>query len=623
MNPRLFKEHESPKLTGIRDLNGKPPSMIDVNYYYMSLATGCLFKPKRDHTQPKVSVLIQKVNIDTGQLTGQKLAIKISAISAGHMPPGSVIKFERGGLHGRVKYLRLYERIQFNVNFNREEGWRAYKPSIENHIIPDSIYNLSSNFDYYFKPSPYIKFKINNYPGISYLYVACFELFVRTYGSSTPTKRTLLNYSFDTVIERLTEHYDSKKFDVPGQWTLKPADGVTKLDIPLLAAMKYVRATQNIVKSIYSKFVTDGERKFPWFSPWFQGEGTLTVSGFKLPNGAFLGLRIEGFSVPDREITIIKDKEVTQDAGENTGHPDELPGPPKEKLVPGDGMGLDQENPPGNDGPELNIDEENNVEIYSLPVIKTVYNIIETEKPSGQGTGQTDETIEKPAGSASLGEPTDDESENSKAKSESPIEIDFGGTLIEMWNDLVRLHHAHPQIILSVEHYNYTDGFNNNDKPKLIAFEDPKELTAEEKEKSKRGKSDKSQRHNEYKRWITINDDEKRGLMVLRVTSSTQIFYCLETQRRLNKDESEESEHYTGMFFKLKDERNLKKAIKCVIDLLPLKKGKFKSVSEIEFFSFSDTYNHRKTPDQEYLYGSAIRKMMNKLNIDIQIDTNK
>ncbi len=623
MNPRLFKEHESPKLIGIRGIDGKPPSKINVNFLYMAIDTGCFFKGNRDKSQPKVSILVRRVNIDTGELIGGKVALRISAVSGGHMPPGSVIKFSRGGFHGRVRYLRLYERIQFKVNFDREVGWEAVKPSINNHFIANSALDISSDYDIYFKPSPYIKFKINNYPGIRYLNVSCFELFMRTYGSSSTTKRTLLNYDFKTAMDKLTEEYDTNQFNIPGEWTLKPAKGVTKLDLPLIAAMKYVRITRNIVGSIYGKFVTDGEHKFPWFSPWFQGDGTLTVSGFKLPDGGYVGLRIEGFSVPKREITVIKDKEEKQDYdGENTGHPNELPGPPAEKLVPGDGMGVDQDNPPSDDGPELTVDEDNHVEIDGFPNIKTLYNYIPAEKPFGHGTGKPDESIEIPSGDVSPGEPTDDESDNTKAKFNTPIEIESGGTLWEIWSDLVRLHHDFPSIILSVEHYNFNDGCSDNGKPTLIPFPEPRKLTDDEIKESKEEGTDLIERHYAYKRWIKLRDDESRGMLVIKVTCSTQTFYCLEIQRELNKDETEESDHFTGMFFKLKNGSKLKHTIKRILRILPHKSGKFKPLKKLKEFSFSDTYNHNKRLGQPYLYGIAIRKMMKKLDIDIQIKIN-
>jgi hypothetical protein len=616
MNSKLFSLIKTRLLKGVRFQNNKSPEGLADGNLYMVMSTGNFTKSGRDQTQPKISVLVKKVDINNGEIIGEGICITISSISGGFMRVGHVIQFEWFGRNARVRYERKYPVLKLKINCHRD-GWHPVRPDLnKDHFIPESIHNISSDYDSFIKPSPYIKFDVEDFPGINHLYVSCFELFMRTYGSSGFLKRILLTYDFKTAMGKLTEEYDTNKFNIPGEWVIKPKQRVTKHDLPLLAAMKYQSDTINIVRSIYNKIVTSNDRTFPWISPWSQERGTMTVSGIKITNNSFVGLRIDGMSVPDKKIYAVKTvKRYDSVDGEIVDEGIEPEGPPKERKILDDDLELCQDEQPSDEGSLIDL-EETALETDSLPVIEVLEDVEIVPRPQKSGTKPNDQTIDKKVGPVSPGEPTSDPSDNDEAAISTPVIMESKGTLSEIWNDFLKLHHAHPEIITKIEHYNFQDGLCENDKPSLIVFPLPKELTNLQKQDSS-----EIEKYRRIKTWVTLRDIIPRGMLVIKVSTNTRKFYCIEMQREIKSDKSEEQDHFKGLYFYLDKESELDEVLNKLLKLIPNNEGKFNSTMMSKTkVAFYDTYQHYRREKSVYFFGHALQKILNSMDIDITIE---
>ena len=457
MDTSIFEQINVAPIRDVRFQNGKIPSALVDGKFYIVKTTGCLEKSGRDQTQPKISVSFKQVNLSTGETTGDQKCIKISAISGVLLRAGYVFQFVGNGKNLKVSFLRKYPRVKLNLNFHKS-GWSIVKPEKDKeHFIPKNIYDISGSYDYFIKENPYIKFKVDDHPGIKNVYVSCFELFLRTYGSSDYIKRILLTHSFKSAYDRLFLDYDNPKYDTPGQWTLKPHSQCNRADVPLLGAMKYDTYTINKVSKIFNEIMASNKLVFPWIFPWFHHKGHMTFSGLKLPNEEFLGLRIDGFKGPEQAIKVVRvvkrydddNGELVYGGEENGGQS----GPPKKKKTKGDDFGVEQDTPPGEDADTFEIDEspietDQPLDIEYLDEVEIV------PRPEHKGNANTNEIEEDKKGSISPGEPSNDPNQVDQAIFNTPLEFESKGTLWEIWNDFVNLHHMNPKIIKKIEHYN-------------------------------------------------------------------------------------------------------------------------------------------------------------------------
>jgi len=616
LDPKLFRHHSTRTIIRIKYLNDESPKELHNNKLYFVVYHGA-FTDSGNNYQPKISVLIKEVNIQTGEIIGSGKCIKILSEYAELMQIGFVVKFEDNGCTARVKYKYLYPRQEFQIDY-RKKGWESFYPKNEDEFfIPKALHDPTSSFDSLVIGAPYVKFHAQNHSQIRYLYVSCFELFMRTYGTSSYLKRVLLSYDLESAKSKLFQNFEYNKHSTKvGEWILKPNKNTSNGDIPLLAAIKYDETSKRIVKSIFSKLITKQKYKFPWISPWQQIKGSINVSGIKISDDAFLATRIEGTTVPENQVRIIKDKKVYIKNGIEIGENEASNLPPKELLNDPD-FNLSQDKEPGDSGGITEI-EGTKIETKGFPTINTSYDIeiVEIEDDSNKQNKKTslDQYSKKQESDLTTNPQHNFPSNAKQANLIAPLELESKGTPYEIWSHFTRLKKAHPEIIQSVEHYNFQDGFSNLEPLSLITLPLP-----EKPKNYKNFDDDEKEKFTDAVNWTRIKRDRSRGLLVIKVVTNSCTFYCLEIERKIKTDNSGESENFKGCYFSLNNNKQLNAFLLNLLNSLPLVTGKFGSLTITNDISDYDTYIHKKYFNRPYLYDYAMRKIFTTMEVDIEI----
>lgn len=123
--------------------------------------------------------------------------------------------------------------------------------------------------------------------------------------------------------------------------------------------------------------------------------------------------------------------------------------------------------------------------------------------------------------------------------------MDSNGILQDMWNAMQFLSKNRPGLILSAEWFTFADGFNTDDKPKLIRL---------------RPFDDKTIVKGDIRTWPyldVITRQELRGVLVTRLMTCGKAVYIVEIQRRVRKTKTvegeikDDEESFKGLVFTL------------------------------------------------------------------------
>ncbi len=620
LDPTLFKPYVKNPVKGIRNIKGDRPTYLFANKNYIVLMHGKFLKGDRDSTQPKICVLAKEINMDTGEVLKKGYSFKINSSSLGQMRIGTVWVFRKGGTQAFSKFKYPYKKRKFLVDFSNM-GWKKNYPELnEPYLIPSHLHDIESSFNYLIKPSPLLVF--NTKPDNKTLYVPCFELFHWTYGSSGELKRKILTYKIEDFIDICILPFTPQP-NMPNRWIIRTADGLTNKDALFLAFIKNDDQTYRKVKAIHSQLEADKNDGFIWISPWFHHIGTLTVSGLELPGGGFFALRVEGFKPPDQKFHRVKKQKVIKsktDGGND--RPDDEDSEPVEKDVMGEGFGLEQDeppkDPPGN--PHKITDDEI---VWEDDLDVQTWIEFEESENGGAGKPPPDEYTENEYDSGSMGEYPDDSSNNLKSDIRQPVVTEVNRTLTQIWKDFNLLQSQFPEEIQSVEYYDSSVEKFYDSEPTLIPFDDPPKLTEEEKNDVIAVALNKT-----YEKW-TYNGDDKRGLLVLKISTKSKVFYIFEIERRLNREKNGESNSFKGLAFQLEKNQNLKDVINTFFFHAPRKKGIVDNFTEKLDASNMFTYPHINTlpvtteeyenTDWHYGFAYAINSILNRMRVDLKI----
>lgn len=620
LDPTLFKPYVKSPVKGIRNIKGDKPTYLFSTKDYIILMYGKFNEGVKDSTQPKIFVLAKEIDMDTGEVLEQGYCFKINSSSLGQMRIGTVWTFANNGTQAFSKFKYPYKKRKFLVDFS-SKGWKKIYPEhYEPYLIPSQLYDIESSFNHLIKPSPLLAF--NTKPDNKTLYVPCFELFHWTYGSSAELKRKILTYKIEDFLNICTKPFTSQP-NMPNKWIIRTSDRLTNKDALFLVFIKNDTQTYRKVKAIHSQLEAQVNDGFIWISPWFHHIGSLTVSGLELPNGGFFALRVEGFKPPDQKFHRVKKQKVIKSKTDGVNDkPDDGETEPVEKDVMGEGFGLEQDEPPKDPpGNPHEIDDDEIVWEDDLDV----QTWIEFEESESEGAGKPPPNVytENECDSGSMGEYPDDTSNNLKSDIRQPNVIEVNGTLTQIWKDFKLLQLQFPDEVNSVEYYDSAAEKFYDSEPTLIPFDDPPGLTEEEKNNVIDIALNKT-----YEKW-TYNGDNKRGLLVLKVSTRSKVFYIFEIERRLNREKNGESNSFKGLAFQLGENQNLEDVIDKFFYHAPRKKGIvdnfIEKLSASNMFSYPHintlplTRDEYESIDWHYGFAYAINSILNRMGIDLKV----
>ena len=144
------------------------------------------------------------------------------------------------------------------------------------------------------------------------LWIPCMEFLSRFYGRSQEIKRVLLAYRWKWATECLigAEPPAPGSEPTPDEWRASFGWGKHRLvpaDAVFLAYLRYSPLTQRRARGLYRQMDMAHPTMAPTrragvyleVKPWFSGPADLRVSGFRLPDGGFLALRLDGGTGPE------------------------------------------------------------------------------------------------------------------------------------------------------------------------------------------------------------------------------------------------------------------------------------------------------------------------------------
>ena len=147
--------------------------------------------------------------------------------------------------------------------------------------------------------------------GRACLWIPCMEFLSRFYGRSQEIKRALLAYPWKWATECLilSEPPVPPPAANPVEWRVQFGWGRSRLvpkDAVFLARLRHSQRAQCCARRLYEQMeaahptIASGQHDGVHLEvePWFSGPAELRVSGFPLPDGGFLALRLDGGTEP-------------------------------------------------------------------------------------------------------------------------------------------------------------------------------------------------------------------------------------------------------------------------------------------------------------------------------------
>ena len=323
--------------------------------------------------------------------------------------------------------------------------------------------------------------------GDRYLWIPSLEFFTRHYGRSQEIRRILLNEPWDAAQHQLFDLTESDSPPNSSVWRLRYGSRASRLvsqDAVFLAHLRYDSDLQDAVKPLYAALEAlaadpDADPRSRGvelkIGPWFFGPATLKVSGLRLPDGDFLGLRVDGGTEPQKP-TIEFVESTAAAGGVGQADPDSPPGEtgPSPTVVrarhSGDGIHIVGRPAPASNTPVVVVRDP------EFEVLGTPRRVVHVAPRSRRRRSLRSVVPGAPANSFSGGVPGTPDPDTGTAKHAARRRLESEGVLLSTWAALRALQVRHPACIRSVEWYTPRSGRSSSSPPELLLFPSPPPL---------------------------------------------------------------------------------------------------------------------------------------------------
>lgn len=533
---------------------------------------GALEKSTHEDHQPKIWVVLREIEIETGRF-GKVAARKIPVISLGHLHIGAV-------RHQKKKIgAALYDYFQCEVSFD----WGKWEIVQFGGLPFSAIYKTDvAMFNKHIESSYLVQLATSD--GISVL-IPCQTFFSRFYGKSEELRRILLTYPRDQIDKRLYLRPPLEVLDIPGKWVVAINHRLSNGDAVYLAHLDYEQDgyARLMTRNAYNRFHADWQNKQPAFlqaGPWYQGPVQLKTTGVWIASNTFLALNISGATDPDGpEILIAKSKTLNEVSGSKP-RPEETG--PRQRFKPDkerDAVELRENEAPDRDAATIQLHNPD-WEVLGTPRKKRSISFTGSTRSSGPRRGRSDNTTSA-SSRASAGDPYGSGSGINQAQICTIETVESKGVLRDVWDAFMHLRETQTSIdgvqVFNVECLDFDGNFVSDSEPILITFPQASyKLSIDEQATARK--------------WLRMGrgNTQRRGAMIMKVTTTNGHFFLFENQRRVKKpkDTAEntdpnrplskrDEESFRALVFTLDSDDDLGFAIYNLLDRLPPRKGVF------------------------------------------------
>ena len=564
---------------------------------------GVLSPNRSDKYQPKVTVLFREID-NEGILLNNFQCKRVNVTSLGFMRIGTV--WHDGKLVARASYTTKI----LDVNFS-PAGWHYSSIgknaiSDERRLIPRDMYPIFTGCPNAMADSWLLHFSTDD-ENTSSLLIPCMEFFSRCYGFSETVKRILVTLPWSAAERRFFATPSEPLPSNPGTWAICLGRDMLDDDALFLAHLKYDSYARNQAKQIWSQAESMSGTKpiFLKVSPWNQGLGNIRVAGINIQKTkTFLALNILGMS-PPRSPNILYDRantNKTEEADEDTINASAWTVAVRatRNLVP-EGLSLAEDESPDQGTGAVDLDESKWEWLGRSPVL------IPIRRSHTQSTRDGKAIISPSSDSVvSAGEPHGTGKGIRHASIHAPIRLESKGTPLDMWEAFRLLVQQYPDNLRDIGFFTFDADIQKGMRPFLIPFQIPK--------KGSKGYT-----------WSIIDakTGRQRGASVTWIRTSSGYVFIMEIERRIRATEKTDGttekleESFSGLVFRLKNERELRRWVALVMETLPAKDGVFSNGLLKCFPGLAWTFRHVSSKNDTVPCESAARNALEKAGVTL------
>lgn len=447
--------------------------------------------------------------IDQNGNLGRWFSLKVPMTLLGQFRIGSIW---RNGISSRqLKFSELHFKGSFDAShWSETTSSKDYGPA----LIPEQNYYLPyGRHDH----SRLLRFNTQNRT----LLIPCMEFFTRCYARSAEVNRILVTFGREKFEERLMLR-EPVESSAPSRSIWIP-QFTSKADAHLLAQLRYdqeiLRRVAGLPAFLDQEFYGCNQAiAFLNIGPWHYGPAQLKVEGIELDSGDFLGLRITGHSLPENPK--IQAFYIQRESGDAEGL-SPYPLPRREIIdIPEDEViQVDMERSADRDT-DIYRTKDPAMEILGNPATVSP---VAMKKESGK-------TVRIPSQPSDTGAPGETEGTGKgigQLRNESDAILPSEGAILDLWNGLIYLKEANPNIIKSVEWHNQSGEFSRTSPPCSRVSLPELDENASEIEKDATCS------------WINKNGlPGPRSVFIFRIATQNLQGYIFEVQRAKRKDEN-------------------------------------------------------------------------------------
>jgi len=506
----------------------------------------------------------------------------------------------------------VLEKARFEVNFDPEHWQISSHAESSEDLYPRSLYSNKYSND----RNKYLELDLNN---SGKLLIPCLEFYTKMYGTSSELRRVLAAEGWSAnVFDPANPLYappPAKRN--PDDWVVSLSKKIPDSDAVFLAHALYDPVARTAARSVYVQLESNHKGsstklKFLDIVPWFVGPATLKVEGVYFNSGrSFLCLRIVGGShptIPRNEIVHDRaNSSRVKDSAETSKKDAPWPKIAKQQNIDPIDVTITGDSPPSQNTSTLDLDSN-------------VFEIIGTQRATVAVSSALNASSVKKAFIETTNDVYSAGGEHGtldnigRAAINTPIELDSNGFIHELWETLLYLCKKYPDVIRSIESFNYEDGFTGSSPPKLISLAPTKNIIEiYSKQRKKRQLS-----------WPYLIPGYRnpRGLLVVRLKIERDYYYLFEIEPRTNVDAPDKLKKHSGLIAKLSGEENTMKILETLIPRIRDSQGVFKKCLPL-MPDFAETYRHvpsrRNTLSAVYRpYEAAMKNAISKTGIQFR-----
>lgn len=450
------------------------------------------------------------------------------------------------------------------------------------------------------------------------LLLPCVEVLSRCYGRISEIPRILTTEPWESALSLL---YSSTEQD-PYKWVVRPAKGIGIDNGVYLAWTLYDEYAQKQSKRIYNSLNTaranDRSRSENGVAlqvpMWFQGLHSIECKGLWVNDGrTFLCLEILGIGEPTSPPFV----------WEQVAYDEHDSGIPSSELIPRrDRFEAEEELDPfritGTQEPDRNASTARITDApFRIIGPRCKYTRTKISKPYSEKYLRSGEMPRHRQ--YSTGDPFSKDKDTGKAIFNSAV-VGSGGVLNDLWLALNNLRNEHPSVILGVEWFTEEQGFQTTSPPELQPLPpwDDRDSKA-------------------TIRWLTHprNPSGTRGMLILRVTTTTSEIYMLDVQRKkkrvpLRADDQAASDGTANVVMQTNEEKAAGIAIEFPSDgvameeiddicsRIALVRGKFRDLARPRKYQHY-VFSHRSSRANRFALESTVVNALMQMGVQIPV----